>query len=77
MVWIETPTNPTLKLVDIAAVTALVKKHGKAFTVTDNTFMSPYFQRPLDLGSDIVMHSVTKYINGHTDVIMGAVCTNR
>lgn len=77
MVWIETPTNPTLKLVDIAAVAEVVKNHGGAFMVTDSTFMTPYFQRPLDLGCDVVMHSVTKYINGHTDVIMGSVCTNR
>lgn len=77
MVWVESPTNPTMKLVDIAAVSAVVKKHGKSFLVVDNTFMSPYLQRPLDLGADIVMESVTKYINGHTDVIMGTVCTNR
>lgn len=76
MVWLETPTNPTLKIVDIAAVSAIVKNHG-AFVVVDNTFLSPYFQRPLELGADLVMHSATKYINGHTDVIMGAVCTNR
>ncbi|XP_050726452.1 cystathionine gamma-lyase-like [Eriocheir sinensis] len=77
MVWIETPTNPTLKVVDIAAVAAIVKKHGCSFLVVDNTFMSPYFQRPLDLGADLVMSSITKYINGHTDVIMGCVCTSR
>lgn len=77
MVWIETPTNPTMKIVDIAAVAAIVKKHGNSFMVVDNTFMSPYFQRPLDLGADLVMSSVTKYINGHTDVIMGAICTSR
>ncbi|KAK3892539.1 hypothetical protein Pcinc_003615 [Petrolisthes cinctipes] len=77
MVWTETPTNPTMKIVDIAAVSAIVKKHGGSFMVVDNTFMSPYFQRPLDLGADIVMSSATKYINGHTDVIMGTVCTNR
>lgn len=77
MVWIETPTNPTMKIVDIAAVAAIVKKHGSSFLVVDNTFMSPYFQRPLDLGADLVMSSVTKYINGHTDVIMGAICTSR
>ncbi|KAG0730139.1 Cystathionine gamma-lyase [Chionoecetes opilio] len=77
MVWIETPTNPTLKIVDIAAVAAIVKKHDNCFLVVDNTFMSPYFQRPLDLGADLVMSSVTKYINGHTDVIMGSVCTKR
>nr|XP_045624205.1 cystathionine gamma-lyase-like [Procambarus clarkii]XP_045624213.1 cystathionine gamma-lyase-like [Procambarus clarkii]XP_045624220.1 cystathionine gamma-lyase-like [Procambarus clarkii]XP_045624227.1 cystathionine gamma-lyase-like [Procambarus clarkii]XP_045624233.1 cystathionine gamma-lyase-like [Procambarus clarkii] len=77
MVWIESATNPTMKIVDIAAVAAIVKKHTKSFLAVDNTFMSPYFQRPLDLGADLVMHSITKYINGHTDVIMGAVCTNR
>lgn len=77
MVWSETPTNPTMKLVDIAAVASIVKEHGGAFMVVDNTFMSPYLQRPLDLGADIVLHSVTKYVNGHSDVIMGAVCTNR
>lgn len=77
MVWIESPTNPTMKIVDIAAVAAIVKKHTTSFLVVDNTFMSPYFQRPLDLGADLVMNSITKYINGHSDVIMGAVCTNR
>uniref|UniRef100_A0A0P4X030 cystathionine gamma-lyase n=1 Tax=Scylla olivacea TaxID=85551 RepID=A0A0P4X030_SCYOL len=77
MVWIETPTNPTLKIVDIAAVVAIVKKKSDCFLVVDNTFMSPYFQRPLDLGADLVMSSVTKYINGHTDVIMGCICTKR
>ena len=77
MVWIETPTNPTLKIVDIEAVAAIVKKHTDCFLVVDNTFMSPYFQRPLELGADLVMSSVTKYINGHTDVIMGSVCTRR
>lgn len=77
MVWIETPTNPTLKIVDIAAVAAIVKKKNDCFLVVDNTFLSPYFQRPLDLGADLVMSSVTKYINGHTDVIMGSICTKR
>lgn len=77
MVWIETPTNPTLKVVDIAAVASIVKNHSNCFLVVDNTFMSPYFQRPLDLGADLVMSSITKYINGHTDVIMGCVCTSR
>jgi len=81
MVWIETPTNPTLKLVDIAAVCQAVKAHCadwpvKPFVVVDNTFMSAYFQRPLSLGADIVMHSLSKYMNGHTDVIMGALIMN-
>jgi len=76
MVWVESPTNPTLKVVDIAAVAAITKKHPNIFLVVDNTFLSCYFQRPLELGADIVMYSLTKYMNGHTDVIMGAACTN-
>ncbi|OMJ20974.1 Cystathionine gamma-lyase [Smittium culicis] len=72
LVWIETPTNPTLKLVDIKAVCEIAHKHN-ALVVVDNTFMSPVFQNPLDLGADIVLHSVTKFINGHSDVVMGAV----
>ncbi|GFQ64861.1 cystathionine gamma-lyase [Trichonephila clavata] len=77
MVWIETPSNPVMKIVDIAAIAEIVKRHGKAFMVVDNTFMSPYFQNPLLLGADIVMHSLTKYMNGHSDVLMGAAVTNR
>ncbi|KAK7100507.1 hypothetical protein V1264_023450 [Littorina saxatilis] len=73
MVWIETPTNPTLKLVDIVAVSKLVHSKTDAFVVVDNTFMSSYFQRPLELGADMVMHSITKYMNGHSDVVMGAL----
>merc|ERR1712227_770484 len=76
MVWVETPTNPTLKVVDIEAVAKITKKHENIFLVVDNTFLSSYFQRPLELGADIVMYSLTKYMNGHTDVIMGAACTN-
>ncbi|KAK2166633.1 hypothetical protein LSH36_37g10053 [Paralvinella palmiformis] len=76
MVWIETPTNPTMKVVDLQAVSAILKEHPDIFMVTDNTFASSYFQRPLDLGSDMVFHSVTKYLNGHSDVVMGAVVTN-
>lgn len=76
LVWIETPTNPMLKLVDIKAVCDLAKKHG-AIVVVDNTFMSPYFQRPLELGADIVLHSTTKYIMGHSDVVGGALVVNR
>jgi len=76
MVWIETPTNPTLKIVDVRAVASIVQKHPGVFLVVDNTFESAYFQRPLELGADISYYSLTKYMNGHTDVIMGAVCTN-
>ncbi|GFT42325.1 cystathionine gamma-lyase [Nephila pilipes] len=77
MVWIETPCNPTMKIVDIAAIAEIVKRQGKAFLVVDNTFLSPYFQNPLLLGADIAMHSLTKYMNGHSDVLMGAAVTNR
>jgi cystathionine gamma-lyase len=72
MVWMESPTNPMLNLIDIAAVAALARKHG-ILSVCDNTFATPYIQRPLDLGVDIVMHSATKYLNGHSDVLAGAV----
>ncbi|XP_076352949.1 cystathionine gamma-lyase-like [Tachypleus tridentatus] len=77
IVWMETPTNPTMKLVDIRAVSEIVREHPGALMVVDNTFMSSYFQRPLSLGADIVMHSLTKYMNGHSDVVMGAIMTNR
>lgn len=72
LLWIETPTNPMLNLVDIEAACAIAKKHGLR-TCVDNTFASPYLQNPLDLGADIVVHSGTKYLNGHSDVIHGAV----
>jgi cystathionine gamma-lyase len=72
LVWVETPTNPMLKLVDIAAVAAVCKKRGVMLAV-DNTFMTPYFQRPLELGADVVAHSLTKYLNGHSDVVGGAL----
>ena len=72
LVWIETPTNPMLKLVDIAAVAEVTKKHGLMLAV-DNTFMTPYHQRPLELGADVVAHSMTKYLNGHSDVVGGAL----
>lgn len=75
LVWLETPTNPTLKLVDIKRIAAEAKKHGVLVAV-DNTFMSPYFQRPIELGADIVVHSATKYIGGHSDVIGGIAVTN-
>ena len=76
MVWVESPTNPLLKLVDIAAVSKLAHAN-KALVVVDNTFMSPYFQRPLSLGADIVVHSATKYLGGHSDVIGGTLVVNR
>ncbi|KAG1396321.1 hypothetical protein G6F59_013828 [Rhizopus arrhizus] len=72
MVWIETPTNPMLKIVDIAAVAAIAKRHG-LIVVVDNTFASPMLQRPLDLGADLVLHSATKYLNGHSDRVGGMV----
>lgn len=76
MIWLETPTNPLLKISDIKKICELAKKY-KVMTVVDNTFMSPYFQRPIELGADIVVHSLTKYINGHSDVVGGAMMTNK
>lgn len=73
--WLETPTNPLMNIVDIKAYTELAKKN-KITVAVDNTFASPYLQNPLDLGADIVMHSVTKYLGGHSDVIMGALVVN-
>jgi cystathionine gamma-lyase len=75
LLWLETPSNPTLTLVDIELVSQCAKKHNLIFVV-DNTFVSPYLQNPLDLGADLVVHSVTKYINGHSDVVMGIACGN-
>jgi len=75
LVWIETPTNPTLKISDIRAVVEISHRHGIIVAV-DNTFASPIFQRPLDLGADITVHSVTKYLGGHSDVVMGVLATN-
>ncbi|HWC71252.1 MAG TPA: cystathionine gamma-synthase [Actinomycetota bacterium] len=75
LVWIETPSNPLLKIVDIAAVTAVAHEHG-ARVVVDNTFATPALQRPLALGADAVVHSVTKYIGGHSDLIGGAIVTS-
>ena len=75
MIWIETPTNPLLKLSDISALSAVAKKRG-LLLIVDNTFSSPYFQRPLELGADAVVHSTTKYLSGHSDVIGGAVLTS-
>ena len=76
MLWIETPTNPMLRLVDIKACTEIAKAKD-IITVVDNTFMSPYFQKPISLGADIVMHSSTKFINGHSDVVGGVLVTDR
>lgn len=75
LVWLETPTNPLLRLIDIKTVAAEAKK-AKCIVVVDNTFMSPYFQTPLELGADIVVHSTTKYIGGHSDMVGGAVITS-
>jgi len=72
MLWVETPTNPLLKVIDLEGVAALAKRHG-LIAVADNTFASPYIQRPLELGIDIVAHSTTKYLNGHSDMVGGAV----
>ncbi|TAE71454.1 MAG: cystathionine gamma-synthase [Bacteroidetes bacterium] len=75
LIWVETPTNPLLNLIDIEEVAKISKKHQITLCV-DNTFATPYLQNPLDLGADIVMHSMTKYLGGHSDVVMGALVTN-
>ena len=75
MIWIETPTNPLLNVIDIAACAEISKKHN-LILVADNTFASPYLQNPLDLGADIVLHSATKYLGGHSDVVHGALIMN-
>jgi cystathionine gamma-lyase len=75
MLWLETPTNPMMKILDLAEYISLAKAHN-LICVVDNTFASPYLQNPLDMGADIVLHSATKYLGGHSDVIMGALCTN-
>lgn len=76
LIWLETPTNPTLKIFDIKKIATLAKAHNILFAV-DNTFMSPYFQNPISLGADLVVHSTTKYIGGHSDVLGGAIVTRR
>lgn len=76
LLWIETPSNPMLKMVDIAAASEIAKKHNLLLAI-DNTFASPALQNPIALGADIVMHSATKYLGGHSDVVMGALITNR
>jgi cystathionine gamma-lyase len=75
LVWIESPTNPLLRITDIRAAARIARRHG-ALSLVDNTFASPFFQRPLSLGADLVLHSTTKYISGHADVVGGAVCLN-
>lgn len=75
LIWIESPTNPLMKLADIKAIAQIAHKHG-LILVVDNTFLSPYFQRPLDFGADIVVYSTTKYIGGHSDVLGGSVVLN-
>jgi len=75
MIWLETPTNPTMQIIDIEACANIAKEH-KLICAVDNTFASPYLQNPLALGADIVMHSATKYLGGHSDVIMGALCVS-
>jgi cystathionine gamma-lyase/cystathionine beta-lyase len=75
MIWLETPTNPTMQIIDIEACAKIAKEH-KLICAVDNTFASPFLQNPLALGADIVMHSATKYLGGHSDVIMGALCVS-
>ena len=77
MLWAETPTNPMLNIIDISKIAAIAKKHN-LISVVDNTFATPFLQKPLDLGADIVMHSLTKYMGGHSDVVMGAaICKEK
>ncbi len=76
MIWVETPTNPMLRIVDLTAIANIAAEHG-LITVCDNTFASPYIQRPLDFGIDIVVHSATKYLNGHSDVVGGVVVVKK
>ena len=77
LVWIETPTNPLLKLADIERISSIVHQHDpKILVMVDNTFATAYFQNPLLLGADLVLHSLTKYMNGHSDVVMGCLMMN-
>ncbi len=75
LIWVETPTNPMMNIIDIKSISAIAKKHNILLAV-DNTFATPYLQQPLNLGADIVMHSATKYLGGHSDVVMGALIVN-
>ncbi|XP_026321859.1 cystathionine gamma-lyase-like [Hyposmocoma kahamanoa] len=76
MIWLESPTNPSFKVIDIAAVKNVANTHKDIIVIVDNTFLTPYLQRPLDFGADVVVYSLTKYMNGHTDIIMGAAVVN-
>lgn len=76
MIWIETPTNPCMKVLDIEAISKLAHSYENIIVAVDNTFVTSYFQRPLELGADLVAYSVSKYLNGHSDVIMGAIIVN-
>jgi cystathionine gamma-lyase len=76
LVWLETPTNPTMKVIDIKGVADIVHSKSEAFLVVDNTQLTPYFQRPLDFGADVVVYSLTSFMNGHSDVTMGSIVTN-
>ncbi|XP_037939260.1 cystathionine gamma-lyase [Teleopsis dalmanni] len=76
LVWIETPTNPLIKVADIVAISKLCHESGNIIVAVDNTFLTSYFQRPLELGADLVCYSLTKYMNGHTDVVMGGITLN-
>ncbi len=75
LIWVETPTNPLMNIIDLAAIAGIARSNG-ILTICDNTFLSPYFQNPLALGIDMVLHSTTKYINGHSDVVGGAIVVN-
>jgi cystathionine beta-lyase len=75
MIWVETPTNPMMNIIDLKAIAEIGKNH-RILTAVDNTFASPYLQNPLDLGVDLVVHSITKFIAGHSDVVMGAIILN-
>jgi len=78
LVWLESPTNPLLKVTDIRAVCDVIRQiNPNVIVAIDNTFMGPYFQRPLEFGVDLVMTSITKYVNGHSDVVMGSISTNK
>lgn len=76
MVWIESPMNPSMTILDIRAIAKIVHAKSKAFLVVDNTFLTPYFQRPLELGADLVAYSISKFIGGHSDIIGGSIATN-
>ena len=77
MIWLESPTNPELKMIDIKKLCNFVKNKGNILVAVDNTFMTPFFQKPILLGADLVVHSATKYLSGHSDILAGAVCTNK